>query len=67
MTNKTANILVRIEPEIKKEAEDIINELGLTPSIVINMLYRQIIFQRGIPFEVKLPSDYPLVAKLGEE
>ena len=53
---KTANLYVRIEPEIKNKAESILEELGIPVSNAINMFYKQIILQRGIPFEVKLPA-----------
>jgi len=53
---KTANLYARIEPEVKEEAESILNELGIPVSNAINMFYKQIILQRGIPFEMKLPQ-----------
>ena len=52
---KTANLYARIEPEVKDQAETILEELGIPVSNAINMFYKQIILQRGIPFEVKLP------------
>ena len=55
MAAKTANVLARVEPEVKAQAEEIMNELGIPASVVINMLYKQIIFQRRIPFESSLP------------
>ena len=56
---KSANLYARIEPEIKEQAEAILSELGIPASNAINMFYKQIILQRGIPFEVKLPQ-HPL-------
>lgn len=53
---KTANLYVRIEPEIKEQAEGILTALGIPVSNAINMFYKQIILQRGIPFEMKLPQ-----------
>lgn len=53
---KTANLYVRIEPEIKEQAESILTALGIPVSNAINMFYKQIILQRGIPFEMKLPQ-----------
>lgn len=52
---KTANLYARIEPEVKEQAEDILTTLGIPVSNAINMFYKQIILQRGIPFEIKLP------------
>lgn len=54
---KSANLYARIEPEIKEQAESILTALGIPVSNAINMFYKQIILQRGIPFEVKLPQE----------
>ena len=53
---KTANIYARIEPEVKEKAEQILETLGIPTSNAINMFYKQIILQEGLPFDVKLPS-----------
>ena len=53
---KTANLYARIEPEVKEQAESILAALGIPVSNAINMFYKQIILQRGIPFEMKLPQ-----------
>ena len=53
---KTANLNARIEPEVKAQAESILEALGIPVSNAINMFYKQIILRRGIPFEVKLPA-----------
>lgn len=59
MATKSANLYVRIEPEVKEKAESILSTLGIPASSAINMFYKQIILQRGLPFEVKLPADSP--------
>lgn len=53
---KTANLNTRIEPEVKEEAEEILSQLGLSASTAVNLFYKQIIIQRGLPFEVKFPT-----------
>lgn len=55
MAAKTSNLYVRIEPEVKEKAESILAALGIPASNAINMFYKQIILNRGIPFEVKIP------------
>ena len=55
--SKTANLYVRIEPDLKEQAEQILSALGIPASNAINMFYKQIILQKGLPFEVKLPSN----------
>lgn len=57
MTNKTANVVVRIEPDIKKRAEAVLGNIGLSMSDAVNLFCRQIIFQNGIPFDLK--SEFP--------
>ena len=54
MATKTANVLARVEPEVKQQAEEIMQELGIPVSVVINMLYKQIIMKKGIPFSLSL-------------
>lgn len=56
MSTKSANIYARIEPDVKEQAEGILSELGIPASNAIGMFYRQIILQRGLPFEVKIPT-----------
>lgn len=53
---KSANLYARIEPEVKEQAETILAALGLTVSAAINLYYKQIIMQKGLPFDVKLPE-----------
>ena len=61
---KPANLYVWIEPELKEQAETILSALGISASNAITMFYKQIVLQRGIPFEVKLPSARPLDASV---
>lgn len=61
---RTANVFARVEPEVKKQAESVLDQLGIPMSNAVGMFLRQIVIQRGIPFEMKLPSKRPLV--LGE-
>ena len=56
MAAKTANVLARVEPEVKEQAESIMNTLGVPASTVINMLYKQIILTRSIPFPLTVPA-----------
>ena len=56
MAAKTANVLARVEPEIKEQAEAILAQLGIPASVVINMLYKQIIMTKSIPFSLSIPN-----------
>lgn len=57
MATKSANVLARVEPEIKEQAESIMSKLGIPASVVINMLYKQIIMTKSIPFPLTLPKE----------
>ncbi|SEP84308.1 addiction module antitoxin, RelB/DinJ family [Lachnospiraceae bacterium RM5] len=56
----TANVFARVEPKIKEEAERVLDQLGIPMSNAVGMFLRQIVMQRGIPFEMKLPASRPL-------
>ena len=56
MATKSSNVIARVEPEIKEEAEAILAQLGISASGAINMFYRQIILWRGLPFRPSLPA-----------
>ena len=65
---KSENLYIRIEPSVKEQAERILSALGITTSSAITMFYKQIILQRGIPFEVKLPANgFPDAGAMTEE
>ncbi|MCD8300458.1 MAG: type II toxin-antitoxin system RelB/DinJ family antitoxin [Clostridiales bacterium] len=56
MATKTANVTARIQPEIKKQAESVLDKLGIPVSVLIDSLYRQIIMTNGIPYALSVPS-----------
>ena len=53
---KTTTARARIRPDIKAEAESIIHDLGLSVSTAFELFYRQIILNRGLPFDVRIPN-----------
>ena len=59
--SKTTSIYARVEPAIKEEAENILSQLGIPMSNAINIFLRQIVLQKGLPFEVKINQNKPLV------
>lgn len=56
MATKTANVMARVEPNVKAQAEEIMEMLGIPVSVVINTLYKQIIMTRSIPFSLSVPA-----------
>lgn len=53
---KTAVISARIDPELKRNAEEVFTELGLTTSQAITLFLKQVDLQRGLPFSLKIPN-----------
>lgn len=56
MAAKTANVTARIQPDIKKQAEEILERLGIPVSVFIDMAYRQVIMRDGVPFSLNIPD-----------
>ena len=59
---KTATISARVEPELKRQAEDLFSQLGLSAAEAITLFYRQTTLQQGLPFAVKLPNTETVAA-----
>ena len=58
---KTATLNLRINPDIKKSAEDVLSALGLTMTAAINIYLKQIALRGAIPFEIALPNAPPSI------
>jgi len=56
MATKSANVVARVEPDVKMKAEAVLERLGIPASVVINALYHQIIITKSIPFSLSIPS-----------
>jgi DNA-damage-inducible protein J len=54
--NKTATITVRLDPQVKQNAEAVLKTLGLTTSQAVNLFFAQVSLQKGIPFDVHIPN-----------
>lgn len=53
---KNATVSARVEEDIKTQAENILQQLGIPVSVLINTLYRQIIARNGVPFSLVIPK-----------
>ncbi len=53
--SKTANINIRIDPEIKMGAEKVFASFGMTITDAINIFLHKAIMEGGLPFEVRPP------------
>jgi DNA-damage-inducible protein J len=52
---KTANLNIRIDPEIKAGAEQLFASFGITISDAVNIFLHQSLMMGGLPFEMKQP------------
>lgn len=52
---KTANISLRIEPEIKHEADKLFSSFGISVTDAIDIFLRTSIMEGGFPFAIKQP------------
>lgn len=50
----------RVEPDVKEQAEKVLDELGIPMSNTMGMYLCQVVLQRGIPFDMKLQERTPL-------
>ena len=63
----TAKINVCVDARTKKDAEELLDEMGLTMTSAINMYLKRIIIEQGIPFEVSARVPNAVTAKAMDE
>jgi DNA-damage-inducible protein J len=54
--SKTTMITARIDPDLKRETEMVLKNLGLTTTQAITLFFRQISLRKGLPFAVAIPN-----------
>ncbi|KXB80215.1 addiction module antitoxin, RelB/DinJ family [Varibaculum cambriense] len=65
----TTNISIRMDVALKKEADQLFNEMGMNISTAFNVFVRQAIRERAIPFQIQLgnPNRETIAAMLEAE
>ena len=64
----TQNVTIRMDSDLKKQAEELFNELGMTMSTAFTIFVRQSVRQRKIPFEISAsPGSAAYPVPPGEE
>ena len=53
---------IRIEPELKAEAETVLSRLGLKPTEYIRMALSQLVLHKGLPFDARIPNEDTIAA-----
>ena len=57
-----ATINIRIDEELKKESEEILNELGLGMTTAVKLFLKAVVWHNGIPFSLEIPNKQTLKA-----
>jgi DNA-damage-inducible protein J len=60
--SKTVTVQARMEPKLKNQADKILASLGINATTAITLFYTQMVRQKGIPIELKVPNDETLAA-----
>lgn len=53
MAGTTTNLNIRVDRDVKEQAQQIFLQLGLDMTTAVNVFLRQAIFFGGLPFEVR--------------
>lgn len=53
---KTETIRARVDPDVKRDAEEVFSTLGLSAPEAIRLFYRQVALYQGLPFSVSIPN-----------
>jgi DNA-damage-inducible protein J len=59
---KTGMITTRVDPDLKADAERVLNKLGISTTEAINIFLSQVRLRKGLPFDVKIPNKATLKA-----
>jgi DNA-damage-inducible protein J len=62
MSTKTSTVRARLEPDLKEDAEMILEQLGISTTEAIRIFFKQVQLQRGMPFDLKLPNETTIKA-----
>jgi DNA-damage-inducible protein J len=54
--SKTGYITARVEPKLKESAGRVLKKVGVSTSQAITLFLRQVVMQRGLPFDVRVPN-----------
>ncbi|MDR3263280.1 MAG: type II toxin-antitoxin system RelB/DinJ family antitoxin [Clostridiales bacterium] len=55
MAQKTSNLNIRIDPELKKSVENLYSEFGITITDAVNMFFKKSLMEGGLPFALSQP------------
>ena len=69
MAGNTTNISIRMDSDLKAQADELFNELGMNLTTAFNIFVRQSLREVGIPFAIKTerPNKETIAAMLEAE
>ncbi len=62
----STNVSIRMDTQLKKQAEELFNDLGLNMSVAMTMFIRQAVRVQGIPFEISRMPNAETIAAMKE-
>jgi DNA-damage-inducible protein J len=51
-----ATVRARVDTQLKEDVEEILGQIGLSTSQAITLFLKRIKYEKGIPFELKVPN-----------
>ncbi len=51
-----ATVRARVDTQLKDDVEEILSQIGLSTSQAITLFMKRIKYEKGIPFELKVPN-----------
>lgn len=54
--NDTTNLNIRVDKQLKKQSEEVFSEFGFNMTTAVNMFLKQVVRERGIPFQLSLKN-----------
>ncbi|MBS4008074.1 MAG: type II toxin-antitoxin system RelB/DinJ family antitoxin [Clostridium sp.] len=64
--NETTNVSIRIDVQLKKQAEELFSDLGLNMTTAMTVFLRQAVRSQGIPFEISRVPNAETIAAMRE-
>ena len=62
----TTNVSIRMDIDLKKQAEELFSDLGLNMTVAMTMFIRQAVRNQGIPFEISRIPNAETIAAMQE-
>ena len=60
----SSSVFVRLDDNLKKEASDVLNKMGLDISAAIKIFLQQVVNKQAIPFEISAAKEPDELSKL---